>query len=56
MTPSQVALLHLKSGALGFFFDARLSHIAPPHFGQAGVSVVEPEPWYWCMRVRTGVK
>lgn len=37
MTPSQPAALHLKSGAAGFFFEVRLSHMGPPHFGHAGM-------------------
>jgi len=38
-TPSHPALLHLKSGALGFFFVTRLSHISPPQVGHGGVLV-----------------
>ena len=29
--------LHLKSGAFGFRFDNRSSHIAPPQIGHAGI-------------------
>lgn len=36
--PSHELSLHLKSGARGFRFDARLSHISPPHFGHFGIS------------------
>ena len=36
-TPSHPLSLHLKSGARGFRFEARLSHISPWHFGQVGV-------------------
>ena len=38
ITPSQLRSLHLKSGALGFRFPSRLSHIAPPHLGQSGTA------------------
>ena len=39
MTPSHPTVLHLKSGARGFFFATRLSHVSPPHVGHAGVAV-----------------
>jgi hypothetical protein len=39
ITPSQLRSLHLKSGAFGLRFPSRLSHIAPPHFGQLGTPV-----------------
>jgi hypothetical protein len=38
MTPSQLLSRHLKSGALGFRFPSRLSHMAPPHLGQLGTA------------------
>ena len=44
MTPSHPGpprsfglFLHLKSGARGFRFDVRSSHMAPPQMGQAGI-------------------
>ena len=40
ITPSQLRSLHLKSGAFGFRFPSRLSHIAPPHLGQLGTAAV----------------
>ncbi len=40
ITPSQLRSLHLKSGAFGLRFPSRLSHIAPPHFGQLGTPAV----------------
>jgi len=36
ITPPHAASLHLKSGALGFRFPSRLSHIGPWHLGQVG--------------------
>lgn len=38
MTPSHPLSRHLKSGARGLRLDSRLSHISPPHLGQAGVA------------------
>ena len=39
ITPSQPAFLHLKSGARGLRLFSRLSHMSPPHLGQAGALV-----------------
>jgi hypothetical protein len=39
ITPSHPPALHLKSGARGFFFVARLSHISLPHRGHDGAVV-----------------
>jgi hypothetical protein len=39
ITPSQLRSLHLKSGAFGLRLPSRLSHIAPPHFGQSGTAL-----------------
>jgi len=36
ITPPHSRSLHLKSGAFGFRFPSRLSHIGPRHFGQVG--------------------
>ena len=36
ITPPQPGSLHLKSGAFGFRFPSRLSHIGPWHLGQVG--------------------
>ena len=36
ITPPQPGSLHLKSGAFGFRFPSRLSHIGPSHLGQVG--------------------
>src|SRR5216117_2126128 len=43
ITPSQFSSLHLKSGAFGLRFLARLSHIGPSHFGQF-IMVVHSRP------------
>src|SRR5690606_15382868 len=43
ITPSHCLSRHLKSGALGFFLPSRLSHIFPPHVGQAGSFTGEGE-------------
>ena len=39
ITPVQDLSLHLKSGAFGFVFFSRLSHIGPEHSGQSVESV-----------------
>lgn len=36
ITPPHSRSLHLKSGAFGFRFPSRLSHIGPWHLGQVG--------------------
>ena len=38
ITPSHSRSLHLKSGALGFRFPTRLSHMGPWHEGQFGTA------------------
>ena len=39
ITPPHSRSLHLKSGAFGFRFPSRLSHIGPRHLGQVGVAI-----------------
>ena len=48
MTPSHPPALHLKSGARGFFFVARLSHISLPQRGHAGAVVSAAAPAGCC--------
>ena len=50
MTPSHPGpprslglFLHLKSGARGFRFDVRSSHIAPPQIGHSGIPDVDAD-------------
>jgi len=54
ITPPQVVSLHLKSGAFGFRFPSRLSHIGPSHLGQLGTGDAASGVWGWLIGLRLG--
>jgi hypothetical protein len=54
ITPPHAGSLHLKSGAFGFRFPSRLSHMGPSHLGQFGTEGAASGVLGWVIAVASG--
>ena len=54
ITPPHVVSLHLKSGAFGFRFPSRLSHMGPWHLGQLGTGDSASGVRGWLIAIAAG--